>query len=136
MDIKKAHFNGRPKECSPKPRPGMKRLSEPRVCDFAKRREWRFRHHGTESRLFRQRLQNLGRSHRLAESENAIGMMVSFEPVNPAMNVVGFFQSVSRQITSTVAMRASVRKKDGIVISYQPASISGNTQSVVANPVK
>jgi hypothetical protein len=122
MDIKKAHLNGRPKECSSKPWASVKRPSEPGICHFAKCSEWRFSNHRTKARLRRQRLENLSRAHRLAKSKHAIWMIVSFDPVHPATNVVRFFQSVRRQIAAAVAVSAGVRKENDVMICGQPGS--------------
>ena len=63
-------------------------------------------------------------------------MSVGFDPVDPAVNVGGFFESVGRQFAAAIAVRPSIGEKNHVVILDQPHAVSVCSHAIVGNAVK
>jgi hypothetical protein len=90
-NVKKSRIHRGPKKGAAEPGACMKLLTKSRVSDFAKACEWTFGNHCAKTMFLGQRLQQLSCSHRFSQAIHAAWTIGGLQPVQPAMNVVGFF---------------------------------------------
>ncbi len=62
--------------------------------------------------------------------------MGSFDPIDPAMNIVRLTQSVCRKLAITNAVRTSVRQQHTVALLQKEPGESSDSLAVVANPVE
>lgn len=90
----KGDFDQRAEDGASEPWTEMERLSHAVIGNFAEICERRFGGDGAELWVSVERLQELRGSHGFAEGEDAAGMILRVEKIEPLMNVVAFKQSV------------------------------------------
>src|SRR5579859_3639832 len=86
--------------------------SEVECCTFvpygAEARKGRLGDYRAEAVFLRKTLQHEGGAHRFAEAVDAFRFLARIEPIDPAMDVVGFEQSVGCQRASALAVRSRI----------------------------
>jgi hypothetical protein len=93
-DIEEGEFDDGPEEGASEPRAEVKGLTHAVIGDLAEAGEGRFGDDGTEAGLHGERLEEFGCAHGFAEPEDAVGVNLSGEKVEPLMNVVAFEKAV------------------------------------------
>ncbi len=109
-DIEESEFDDGAEESASKPGAEVKGLAHAIVGDLAKTGERRFSSNSAEVRLDGERLQEFGRAHGLAESEDAVRVIVRREPIEPLANVFAFKESVGCKIAAACTVAARIRK--------------------------
>ena len=71
-----------------------------------------------------ERLEELGGSHGFTEGEDAVGMILGVQKVEPLMNVVAFEQAVGGERAAASAVGAGVGEEDGESVGEEELSIS------------
>ena len=83
-----------------------------------------------------ERLQELRCAHRFAEGEDAVGMILRFQEIEPFMDVVALQQAVGRELAAAGAMGASVGEEDGESVGEDELRVSGHAEAVVTEAVE
>ena len=86
--------------------------------------EWTFSDDSSKAMFHSKRLQQYPRAQRRAGAEDVARMLGSFQPVHPAMNVVGFEHTVSDDASATLSMTTAVGREHCIMIVEQKSSKS------------
>jgi hypothetical protein len=58
------------------------------------------------------------------------------DPIHPAVNVVGFFQAVGRQLAAAVAVSARIREQNHVMVLDQPLPVTVSAHPVVRDTVQ
>ena len=114
----------------------MEGLSHAIVGDLAEIGEGRFGGYGAEVGMSIEGLQKLRGAHGFAEGEDAAGMILSLEEIEPLVNVVAFEQAVGGECAATQAVGAGVGEENGESVGEEELSVSGHAEAVVAETVE
>ena len=75
-------------------------------------------------------------AHGFAEGEDAAGMILCLEKIEPLVNVVTFEESVGGERAAAFAVGAGVGEEDGESVGEEELSVSGHAEAVVAEAVE
>src|ERR1700686_2670622 len=114
----------------------MERLSHAVKGDFPKSGEGRLGGYGAEVWVGVERLEELRGSHGFGETEDAAGMILRVQEVEPLVNVVAFEESVGGERAAADTVSAGVGKEHGESVGEKELRVSGHADAVVAEAVE
>src|SRR2546422_10383408 len=63
-------------------------------------------------------------------------MFKCLNPIHPVVNIVGFLQTVGRQLTAATTVGTSIRQKNAVMILHQPFAVAVGTEAVIRGTVQ
>ena len=70
------------------------------------------------------------------EAEDATGMILGGEPVEPLMNVVAFDEAVSCEVASAGAVSASIGKQNAEAMAEEELCVAGHADAIVGEAME
>src|SRR5882672_1096047 len=134
--IEKSDLDNGPQECSSQPWAGVKELSHAIEANLPKIRERRLSNHRAEHRIAAYRLQELGSTHGLAETEDAPGVQVCLKPASPVSYVSTFKQTIGCDCTVALSVRSGIGHQHGVAVIEKQLGIADHADTVVAESVQ
>jgi len=111
-------------------------LSHAVVGNLTKIGEGGFGGDGTEARVCVERLKELSCAHGFAESEDAVGMILRVEKLEPLVDVVALEESVGGEWAAAGAVGTGVGEQDSESMGEKELCVSGHADAVVGEAVK